>query len=651
MKTYGDAAALLHTFLSSSPDPTSIGTGATPMDKLYRALTSNTGSFGPPPPPPPPSDVAAEREARLIGGMPLVELSVPWRDAAIFDKANLGAFWYQRAAQQPDAPSAPGWTLDDSLSTASMLAFAIPEVGAIMAAGISAFQHFVDNASQVRAAMQARVSLATTITDELEKFMSKQAVNQELRDVISRTTILKSHLHDMLVDPLRVTSAPRGLRADWVLSSRRKDWVLGPEYLGAVWDVVESDAFLSLMTESDAMPYQDGPSLNLIEAPSLSMCTVDAYMQITGVVVNALILYSLISLMPEEALQPNWDPTSFDLMTAVRSPAWNSIPNEQPGKSAYDCWETLRTYLDPNKKPSWISRIDPQTGDARKAFDKIKARLDRINFGFNLPKQRDNYWFLQADGSASVDLHEGSTANPDGEFTSRCVDGQSEVTDTALSTKQDTFAETYRNFRTTLGIHWSIGKSASDVAIDIFSLGTSAAGSGIATALLNNNHGRFYSPWSSNTGDGGAPGGSYSQLCWRPDAPDIKLFPVKINGVEADTAPPLLSDATLSITPPKKMTPDATWCYGWMKPIGFMDDPTGRDVVSWMGYVLTQYIADFNYKVDVGANVSTFSVAQMFYNGWSGVYQFAGTLLDAGAKLVKQVPPTIKEQENVVVTQ
>jgi len=86
------------------------------------------------------------------------------------------------------------------------------------------------------------------------------------------------------------------------------------------------------------------------------------------------------------------------------------------------------------------------------------------------------------------------------------------------------------------------------------------------------------------------------------------------------------------------------------KPIGFMDDPTGRDVVGWMGYVLTQYIADFNFKVDVGANVSTFSVAKMFYDGWSGVYQFAGTLLDAGAKPAKQIPNT-KEQKNVVVTQ
>jgi hypothetical protein len=215
------------------------------------------------------------------------------------------------------------------------------------------------------------------------------------------------------------------------------------------------------------------------------------------------------------------------------------------------------------------------------------------------------------------------------------------VKDTTLSTKQDTFADTYRNFKTTLGLSWSIGSSSSDVAIDIFSFGTAAAGSGIATALLNKNHGRFYSPWSSNTGDGGAPGGSYNQLCWRPDAP-IRLF----------AAQPPLSDATLSMMPGIRIDAFVSTIainLPFKKPIGFMDDPTGRDVVSWMGYVLTQYIADFNFKVDVGANVSTFSVAKMFYDGWSGVYQFAGTLLDAGAKPVKPVPNP-KEQNHVVVT-
>jgi hypothetical protein len=223
------------------------------------------------------------------------------------------------------------------------------------------------------------------------------------------------------------------------------------------------------------------------------------------------------------------------------------------------------------------------------------------------------------------------------------------VKDTALSTKQDTFADTYRNFKTTLGINWRIASSTDDVVAGIFSFGATAAGIKIAAAMLNKKHGRFYSPWSSNTGDGGAASGSYDQLCWRPDAFDVKQFP-KIPGLNVDTVPPLLSDASLLTTRMMTVTTfPFTIRLGTNKPIGFMDDPTGRDVVSWMGYVLTQYIADFNYKVDVGTNVSTFSVAQMFYNGWSGVYQFAGTLLDAGAKPAIQVPNT-KEENHVVVT-
>ena len=78
MKTYGDAAALLHTFLSASPDPGSIGTGATPKDKLYRALTANTGCFSPTQPAPP---TPGEKPADATGVAAPVELAVPWRDA------------------------------------------------------------------------------------------------------------------------------------------------------------------------------------------------------------------------------------------------------------------------------------------------------------------------------------------------------------------------------------------------------------------------------------------------------------------------------------------------------------------------------------------------------------------------------------------
>jgi hypothetical protein len=645
LKTYGDAVALLHTFLSATPDaalskprvPDRPPAGEMSLqDRLYQALISKSGSFGPPPSYKDPAEFLATREkiTKTMGTTPppFVDLSVAWRDAAIFDKGELGASWYRKSARAPDTgtPSS-GWTLDDSLSTAQTFAFALPEVGPVIAGGLTAIQHLLDAGAGAPDPHQQHTNVADQIVKQLERFLSKQAVSDELRQVIANATLLKSNMRDMLQDPLRVSSATRGFRAEWLADSRKKDWVLGPEFLGMVWHIVESDAFTSLMSESDDMPYQDGPALNLAEAPSRAMCTVDAYVQVTGVVVNALILYSLVCLMPEAALQPGWDPKSFDLMSAVRSPAWRRKPNAQPGKTAYDCWETLRTYLDPKKsKPSWIARVDPQTGDARKAFDALKRRLDRISFGFNRPKQRDGLWFLQQDASISIALHSShvSSADPDGAFRGQCADHQSEVKDAVLSTKQDSFADPFRGFKTSLGINWYVGGSTSDVLVGIFSAGSVTAGIAAAAAILNKNHGRLWSPWNGS-GDGGVPDGTYDQLCWREDMPPPKGGSVYHTGV---TFPLLLDPGALTlqgIALGYGTMPDAPMF--WTKPIGFMEDPIGRDTIAWMAYVLAQYVYDFNYKVDVDTGFSTLTVANLFYSAWTGVHEYAGTLLEAGA--------------------
>jgi hypothetical protein len=218
------------------------------------------------------------------------------------------------------------------------------------------------------------------------------------------------------------------------------------------------------------------------------------------------------------------------------------------------------------------------------------------------------------------------------------VDGQAEVKDTALSTKGDTFANPYRDFRTSLRIDWQVEGSASDVAAGVFTLGGTTAGTAVFVAQMNRDHGTVRSPWSTSTGDDGAESGTYGQLCWRP-YPRKKYFNTTAKG--SPEAPTPLSDATTRASLPaseaqQKQARDMLGPLGpvaaFLPPVGFMDDPTGRDVVGWLGFVLARYVADFNFKLDVQANVSTFTVTKLFYEAWTSVQTYAKVLLEAGAK-------------------
>jgi len=109
--TYKSSVDLLRTFLNSNPK---FKEGVDSAKPLYKALMEGDGDFG--------------RANFTCADSPITESS-----------------WHMNA-DTPDPISPPKlWTLDDSLSTASMLAFAMPAGGAVTSAGFSAAQKLADN--------------------------------------------------------------------------------------------------------------------------------------------------------------------------------------------------------------------------------------------------------------------------------------------------------------------------------------------------------------------------------------------------------------------------------------------------------------------------------------------------------------------------
>lgn len=575
--TLGDCVDCLTAFLASGPQAEDEETVDDLTNRLHLALRDQSGCF-----------------AKPRGAWASLDIS--------------RVLWQPTAATTPEPFPLE---MQDAFRALATIAFAIPDVGIPLSAALGVGETLLD-----RLAEHARGHPRGTAVSDLERLESNLKTfieEEELRDqfsgVFAQARRLDDLLRDMLVDPIEVTTAARrGFDPTWVKEWNTKQTVLSDSSgLGQVWLLVSDPAF-KILVEQDYLDSQLEPvehRFGLLESPPAGLCTIMAYCHVVQTIVNSLIVYSLVCLMPEEALKPGWNPDDFDMMAAVKSRQWQRVPRGAT-HCAYDCWYLLRRQLDPaSKSEDWITRAHPDKGDGRKAFALIKHRLDRITLGQGVPPNRDGRWYLAKNTSVSheipdeigIDTKTGAISEPfhiNDIFRSDCEASgyQSEVNDSALAEHpSDDFAEPYRGFKRELSITWTIHQDVANVIWDIITIGTKAAVEGIEVGILDANYGKYATPWDGNGTQAATPG-TYPQLCWYPAE--------SVGDPQGDLA--------------------------------FMDTEIGRAIVAWMAFVILHYAHAMSYEIDVDGDVSTstYELTDLFYKGWLAVQTTADRFLTEG---------------------
>ena len=587
--TFRGAADLLHVFLKTGPEAKTVGKGPTPQDRLFRALRRNAGDFG--------SDSFSEDES------PITE-SIWYKQAVDPAQGN-------QKATLPGPPSV--LSVDDILSTMGLLAFGVPHIGIPLSGALGFVQRILDGIDKQARYYEKMRELKNFTPDELaeveadiKRFISAGAIAGIESTPLAISNRLKALMIAMLPNPQDPTSTLKGFNAAWVNASRTKSSVLDRvDGLGMVWDLIEN-----------SRPFVDGSQividLDLHNKPSPTDVTIMAYCSVMASVVNAIIVYSLICLMPDEALTtPGWDAASFNVGAAMQSDKWKIAPKNPDGsanpdlRSASFCWEMLNDNLDPDTG-AWMARIHPETGDAVHAYHQIKKRLDHVTFDSGLKGQRDGRWFLAEHKKIdyAFPIHEIDSLDPDSVFKDQITDGQSELKDAIIKDTSDGFINTFRNFQKKLRIKWKAGddntvqgvEDAGTIvglaALSIFGglgeligLGVGAS-FGIKFHQLKEDHPEYVTPWPQ-----GPP--PYDQVCWQNDekAGDLR-------------------DARKS---------------------GFMSNTMGCYVVAWLGFLLATYAREFNYSIDPVSERSTYSITAQLYQTWSIIHDQAKAFVNVAA--------------------
>ncbi|MCA0901484.1 hypothetical protein [Microbulbifer agarilyticus] len=570
--SYGDAIALIKTFLKSSP-PTLSFDHSKLSHKIFDAITHSRGDFSP-------------------------DSKFKHKDTPITE-----ARWYTKSNTAEPLNSPPTWTLDNTLSTVTMLAFAIPEAGAGIAAAVGAFQELIDNLGR-QAAFQKKLKEVSNeaknefvvLEDELKRFITQDKIREDLDTLEAYALDLQNLMSNMLEKPSDVTTARKGFSSKWLNRQHNRATVLSRTGgLGIVWTMIGSKEF-SRVTKQVSHLMQRPESLNLTYPPTYANCSIDAYCKIVGVAINAVILYSLVNLMPIEALWPEWDSDEFDLMEAVKSHRWYS-KDEGVEKSAQDCWIILYEKLNPDMAGSWLARVDPNRGDALSSWMSIMKRIDDIQINTQQPTIRDGFVFLENDKTTKFTVMATSIIHLDDEVIRNCSNEQTEIKDATVSAPNyDGFLANYRGFHCTLTINWVMPSDAGNILCDII-FGYKAAAEGIRVADLNNNHHTFRTPYSKGNPGNHAVSG-YDQILWGPHDAHI-------------------------------CSPDHP---------GFMESQAGRSFIAWVAFVLTNYTNDYGFKIDPDLDTTTYDVANICYKSWLAVFGVAQKFIEAAPGKAKTTP-------------
>jgi hypothetical protein len=560
--TYADCVVLLSTFIRKQnlKAPGEFGSGA--IGHLFDALYREEGDF-------------AESQRSVF----------PRSEREITE-----SIWYQVAAGAKTPPEEPPpFTFDQVMSAIGTLSFVLGDAGPVAATGVNVLQNIVDNASRRLEWMRSIAQVSNppdspyqTVIDQLKAKIDDAQVVQDIESIQENVNKVQSMLNKVLIDPKDVKAAASGrIRTG---NSLTKDYVLGSEGLGAVFALIDSEAWGRIQS-ADGSPAGRTLDAMLHRNPNYAQATVSVYLHVLLTVVNGLLAYAFIYGLPERALHSGWDGTNddgsrYDPLTALVA----SRTVHSPAPTAWSVLELLFDRLNPetvDNPASWLGRLK----DANSSWSAILARLSDVTLSTGQPAYRNKMWYLEKTKSStrvitakdSVVLHLWDVVTK-----SACQDGQVAFVDNTLNAAvRDAFVAPYRTFRTHLTQSWAMSDDA--VTAILYSLTSSVAAAvegetAIQVALWNKDFSSFDYPL--------VPDGSaslYNDVFW----------------TEASVHDAALKDAA---------TP------------GFLATSQGRDVCAWLGSVLAVYLAAYRFDVDLTNNTTTVEVSTVVRDLLAGVH-------------------------------
>lgn len=518
--------------------------------------------------------------ADFMGSMPIYDSS--WYRWAMFKN--------DQKAQQATAPSS--WTMDDTLSSLATLSFAIPEIGAVLGAGVGVLQRLFDNSDAQKAWRASQHPDGTAPPDpldvavgELKRAILDQTIAARLDALVADTRLLKSSLARIVNDK---TDGSGFFRDAWLTANDARQTryaALADEELGRVFTILADHDFSMLVAPTDAVMGGYGSSATvddqLIEAPTQAMLTLSAYDKIMTVVVQTRLLYGYICLFPDEAYQPGWDIGKFDLDKALGSNLWK-VDDPKLKKQARECWLELINDLDPDPtiECNYMTRLHPDTGDAAAAFRLIKARLDRISFEGDLPQTRaTGHTFLLV---VALETEMARLQTTIGYF---------------REYEQNVY--TYRLFNPYVDTRGTM-------ELSVVSWGEIRD-----TSLLVPSGDDFIKSFR----DFGEKPAEFSQVCWRPDLWEALSGPIHgaVTAISNRPRVQRLDPYGNPVTAADRADPQSAH---------FMSGDLGRDAVAWFAFVFSNYASRLNYKIEPATGNSLYTEALLLHKGWTSIHDF-----------------------------
>ncbi|MCC6496443.1 MAG: hypothetical protein IT193_09305 [Propionibacteriaceae bacterium] len=522
------------------------------------------------------------------------------------DAAVARTIW--ASAGPPLEAGLPLWSLSDTLGSLSTLAFAIPEGGVALSALLGSFERFADNLKEQASERDPGVPPPSS-APLIEEYVTQEFIDQNLRNVHAWAVQINDSLNEMLVLPSEaLKTRTLGFSPAWIAKNTRhttrRDVLDGSRsYLKNVWKILDDGQFAAILEEGRGKPTP--PELLLADQPSIAMCTIHAYCEIIQALVNGLIAYAWVCLVPDEALRPGsgWEPEDSYSLKAIQSTSrWDDRGDW--GHSARDCWLELCTKLDPqDASTNWLRRVDPLTGDARRAFELIRLRLSKVRLFPGVSNPVSGTWYLPR--SKKIQHNVMGTGNSEGThdvFRGQCAGKVDLLRDrTLMMDRCDRFAEDYRAFQTVLRIHWKINEKLYYGMPFTASL---VAAEAIEAATLNNSFGTYESPWTARGMKTTALGrGTYEEVCW-----DV---------------------AAVAATGPLPVEHESDRDEAFRPPVPhLMETELGRAAVAWAALVVVRYAEEMNYQLYCGETTpSTVEVVEAFRGAWLSVQKYAATMI------------------------
>lgn len=517
------------------------------------------------------------------------------------------SIWYQNPpAKDISEPKPELFTMDDAFNTLSMLAFAIPEVGGLVAGGLSVVKGVFDGIdrqeewelkmNQIKNATgNVERSKEDEIIDDLSSKIELQGVQQTLKEVESHVAKFKEALNTYFLPDNIISVSPNqqhGFAQPGYLRQKNSRMTVLDAF--NVKSLLEDDPWNMILQSQNLQSRRsevDDPELysdTLVMPPKYSEVTLSTFIGLATTVVSAMLAYAFLLHAPDDLFsmpsdtKPKIRPP-YDAVATLRDYRKNG---DMPQPDKLNSVADVAAYVDGYKALECIEILDnllnqfiKRLEGAKAVWQKIIDRLNMVSFANNQPPQRGNYCYLERDGRVHFNIGPMDNPSDDEKLINKlardvCTTNQFTCTDQTLSSvKYDTFLANFRNFKTRLEVTYTITTSAKDITEYIFTFGIWAAGNKYLIDDWNKNLKYFAYPLPiDNESDNAEKTKGYNDVFWTC---------VLKNGI---------SDPAQA---------------------GFLDNTAARDTVTWMAYILQNYCEKYRFRVDMKNMTNTLEMAQI----------------------------------------